>query len=139
MRLLILAVAALGLCCAGPTRAAEVFGVWAIPSHEAHVEIERCGQAICGRLIGSTGLTANPALTDAKNHDPALRGRPLMGALILTDFSGGPQKWQGGKIYNPDNGEAFPATIELASPNTLKLTACLVAPFCKTQLWVRLR
>jgi uncharacterized protein (DUF2147 family) len=139
MRLVIFAAAALGLCCVSPTRAAEVFGVWVVPSHEAHVQIEPCGQAICGKLIGSTGLTANPALKDTKNHDPALRGRPLMGSMILTDFRGGPKKWQGGKIYNAENGDSFAATLELTSPNTLKLTACVVAPLCKTQVWVRLR
>jgi uncharacterized protein (DUF2147 family) len=59
--------------------------------------------------------------------------------MILTDFRGGPRKWQGGKIYNAENGDAFAATLELTSPNTLKLTACVVAPLCKTQVWVRLR
>ena len=139
MRLVLLGVAALSFCFVGHGHAAEIFGVWAAPSYEAHIEIERCGQALCGKLIGSTGLKANPALADTKNHDPALRDRPLMGALILTGFRGGPEKWQGGKIYNPQDGNVFAASLELTSANSLTLKACLIAPFCQSQVWARVR
>ena len=57
----------------------------------------------------------------------------------LYDFTGGPTKWTGGKVYNPDDGGTYSGTIELLSDNQLKLKGCIVAPFCKTQVWNRVK
>ena len=124
---------------AGPAFAADVTGLWATPSNGGQVEIARCGNSLCGKLVTSTPIKADPARKDAKNKDEAQRGRPLKGLQMLYDFTGGPTKWTGGKVYNPEDGGTYSGTIELVSDNELKLKGCIVAPLCKTQKWTRLK
>lgn len=116
---------------------ADVTGVWRTPTANGKVEISKCGAELCGRLIGSDNIDKNPALKDGRNKDEAQRGRPLKGLQMLYGFKGGPEKWTGGKVYNPEDGGTYGGTIEQTGPDSLKLKGCIVAPLCKTQTWTR--
>jgi uncharacterized protein (DUF2147 family) len=122
-----------------PAFAADVTGLWATPSNGGQVEIARCGNSLCGKLVTSNHIKTDPARKDAKNKDEAQRNRPLKNLQMLYDFTGGPTKWTGGKVYNPEDGGTYSGTIELVSDNELKLKGCIVAPLCKTQKWTRIR
>lgn len=124
---------------ATPALAADVTGLWQTPTNGGQVEIARCGNSLCGKLVSSNHIRENPALKDVKNKDQAQRGRTLKNLQMLYDFTGGPTKWTGGKVYNPDDGGTYSGTIELLSDNELKLKGCIVAPLCKTQKWTRLK
>lgn len=130
--------AALGLL-ATPALAADATGLWQTPTNGGQVEIARCGNSLCGKLVSSNHIRENPALKDVKNKDESQRVRTLKNLQMLYDFTGGPAKWTGGKVYNPDDGGTYSGTIELIGENQLKLKGCIVAPFCKTQVWTRLR
>lgn len=134
---------ALGLagaaCLAGSALAADPTGLWQTPSRGGQVEISKCGASLCGRLISSEGLKADPALKDVNNASAGLRDRPLKNLTILTGFSGGPKEWTGGSIYNAEDGKTYSGTITMDGDNTLKLRGCVVVPICKTQTWTRLR
>jgi uncharacterized protein (DUF2147 family) len=121
----------------GANAASPAAGLWLAPSHNAQIEITDCGEAICGRLVSSDGLRANPDSPDTNNKDPNLRSRPLKDLLMLEGFTGGPTEWKGGTVYNPDDGGIYKGTITLISPDNLKLTGCIVFPLCKTQVWKR--
>lgn len=123
----------------GPALAADPTGLWQTPTREGQVEISKCGNALCGRLVSSEGLRANPALKDVNNQNAKLRDRALKGLTILSGFSGGPQEWTGGHIYNAEDGKTYSGSITLSGNDTLKLRGCWVAPLCKTQTWTRLR
>jgi uncharacterized protein (DUF2147 family) len=137
-RTTMIAAAALGLL-ATPAFAADVTGLWQTPTNGGQVEIARCGNSLCGKLVNSNHIRENPALKDVKNKDESQRVRTLKGLQMLYDFTGGPTKWTGGKVYNPDDGGTYSGTIELISENQMKLKGCIVAPFCKTQVWTRLK
>ena len=137
-RTILIAFAALGAL-AGPASAADVTGLWATPTNGGHVEISRCGASLCGKLVTSNQIRTNPALKDIRNQDAAQQGRTLKGLLLLSDFTGGPAKWSGGKVYNPDDGGTYAGTLEMVSDTQLKLKGCIVAPLCKTQVWNRVR
>lgn len=122
-----------------PLLAGDVTGLWQTPTKSGQVEISKCGASLCGRLVSSEGIKADPGLTDKNNSDAALRGRRLKGLTILTGFSGGPKEWTGGSIYNADDGRTYSASITLVNDDTLKLRGCVIAPLCKTQTWTRLR
>lgn len=126
-------------CLAAPALAADPTGLWQTPSRGGQVEISKCGSSLCGRLISSEGLKADPALKDVNNSNAGLRDRPLKNLTILTGFSGGPKEWSGGSIYNAEDGKTYSGSITLDSDNTLKLKGCVVVPLCKTQTWTRLR
>jgi uncharacterized protein (DUF2147 family) len=137
-RTTMIAAAALGLL-ATPALAADATGLWQTPTNGGQVEIARCGNSLCGKLLSSNHIRENPALKDVKNKDESQRVRTLKNLQMLYDFTGGPSKWTGGKVYNPDDGGTYSGTIELIGENQLKLKGCIVAPFCKTQVWTRLK
>jgi len=133
--------AAFALCMlmTAPALAADPTGLWQTPSRSGQVEISRCGANLCGRLVSSEGLKADPDLKDVNNSNASLRSRPLKGVTILSGFSGGPKEWTGGSIYNAEDGKTYSGSITLDGDDTLKLRGCIVAPLCKTQSWTRLR
>jgi uncharacterized protein (DUF2147 family) len=113
-------------------------GRWQTESRHGVVEITRCGQSICGTLIDSDGLRANPHLQDSSNKDAALRARRLKGLQILQGFTRTSGAWTGGSIYNAEDGGTYSATVTVADANRLKLKGCIVRPLCKTQSWTRM-
>ena len=131
---LILAAALSG---GGP--ADDVAGQWRTQTRNGVVEIARCGETICGRLMHSIGLDANPALADLNNSDPKLRSRPLKGLQILSGFSFHQGAWSGGSIYNAQDGHTYQGTVTAIDADHLKVRGCIFAPFCKTETWTRIR
>ncbi len=122
-----------------PAFAADVTGLWATPTRGGQVEITKCGASVCGRLVSSEGIKADPAIKDANNTDAAQRGRLLKGLLILKGFAGGPTEWTGGEIYNAEDGKTYGATLTLNADDTLNVRGCVFVPLCKTQTWTRVR
>ncbi|MCO8019233.1 DUF2147 domain-containing protein [Brevundimonas diminuta] len=132
----------LGLA-AGPSTAQPgdaVLGRWRTTAQNGVVEIERCGAALCGRLVDAAALRANPDQRDVRNRRSALRDRPIKGLVVLQDFSGGPQTWSGGPLYDPESGQsAATGRLTLAEPDRLTVQACVAPLLCRTQTWTRLR
>ncbi len=137
-RLLLLAFAA--SCAAAPAlAAAPVTGLWRMEDNNIRVRIVPCGSALCGRLAAADKLKQNPQLKDKMNKDPALRNRPVRNLLVMWGFTGGPQKWTGGRIYNPDDGKTYKSEMTMADANTLQVKGCVVKPLCKSETLTRLR
>lgn len=129
-------IAAAAIAAAGPDVA---LGRWKTEVRNGIVEIERCGASICGKLVTSDGLKANPALADVKNKDAALRSRPLRGLTILSGFARDGAAWSGGSIYNADDGKTYSARVTPEGADRLKVRGCIFVPLCKTQTWTRVR
>lgn len=142
MRLHKLAAMAL-VAAAAPTNPAlaaqpeSVVGKWLTPTRHGIIEITPCGESICGRLIESDGIRANPDLRDVNNKDASKRSRKVKDLLMLGGFTREKAKWSGGWIYNAEDGGTYKATITPAGADTLKLKGCIVWPLCKTQTWTR--
>lgn len=117
-----------------------VIGRWNTQKQGGIVEIHRCGQALCGRVVDGAPLRANPDQRDVNNPDKALRGRKVMGARVLSGFTGGPREWKGGPLYDPETGDgAKKGSLTLADANTLKVKGCIASFLCRTQTWTRAR
>ncbi|VWX54355.1 DUF2147 domain-containing protein [Novosphingobium sp. 9U] len=130
------------LSAAGSASAAgtdSVVGKWRTPSKHGVVEIAKCGASLCGRLVDSDHIRTNPELQDVNNKNTAQRSRRLKGLQILGGFKASGSQWDGGTIYNPEDGGTYKATITPAGADTLKLKGCIVWPLCKTQTWTRIR
>lgn len=119
--------------------ASDVTGVWRTSEEGGRIAIERCGNSICGKILGGGAPQAGRSSTDDKNKNPALRNRQLLGLTIMQGFSGGPQVWTGGTIYNPNDGGTYKASVKLASADSLQVKGCIAPPLCKTQTWTRLK
>ncbi|WP_267387014.1 DUF2147 domain-containing protein [Sphingomonas sp. GC_Shp_3] len=114
-------------------------GRWQTPVRHGVVEITKCGASICGSLMDSDGLRADPHLKDIKNKDASKRSRALKGLVILEGFAWKSNAWADGTIYNADDGGTYTATLTPTSANQIKLKGCIVWPLCKTQVWTRIR
>ena len=127
------------LALTGQAMASALDGLWRTPDYNAVVQISDCGAAVCGKLVDSDRIKANPDVADDKNHTASLRARPLKGLVFITGFTGGPSEWKGGSVYNPDDGGTYHGSMRLVDPDTLKLTGCIFAPLCKTEVWRRVK
>ena len=116
-----------------------VVGQWMTETRHGIVEITRCGPSICGKLLTSDGIAANPALKDVNNKNAGLRGRPLKGIMMLGGFKWDGGVWDDGTIYNAEDGKTYDARISITDANTLKLRGCIFVPLCKNQKWTRVR
>lgn len=117
-----------------------LLGRWHTEREGGVVEIHRCGQALCGRVVDGTRLRANPDQRDVRNPDRTQRDRKVLGARVLSGFAGGPDKWKGGPLYDPETGNrAGSGTLTLVNPDTLKVQGCIAMLLCKTQTWRRAR
>ncbi len=122
-----------------PQSADAVVGRWLTPIHNGIVEIQRCGASICGRIVTSDKLRANPNMADGNNSNAALRNRRLVGLQILNGFKQSGAGWYGGKIYNAEDGKTYSAEVTMTGPDKLNLRGCVFKPFCRTQTWTRVR
>lgn len=117
-----------------------VLGRWRTSAQNGVVVIERCGADLCGRLVDAAALRANPQQRDVRNRNAAMRDRPLQGLLVLRGFSGGPQEWRGGPLYDPETGQAAATgTLKLVGADRLAVRGCIGPLLCRTQTWTRLR
>jgi uncharacterized protein (DUF2147 family) len=116
-----------------------VVGRWRTETRGGIIEIARCGPSICGKIVTSDGLATNPNLMDVNNKDPKLRNRPIKGMQMLSGFSYKDGLWDGGTIYNGEDGKTYSARITPVDANTLKLRGCIFVPLCKNQTWTRVR
>lgn len=140
MKTTIFAAAALAVSAfAAPALAGDPTGLWQTPTNGGQVRIERCGNALCGTLVTSAQIRANPDQRDIRNKDESQRDRTLRGLRMLSGFTGGPTEWRGGSVYNPEDGGTYRGTITMTNDNTLRLRGCIVAPLCKTQTWTRVQ
>lgn len=135
----LLAAASVALALAAPALASPIDGVWRTEASDGTVQIYDCGGgAVCGKVMTSDRIKADPNVADEKNHNEALRSRPLKGLEIMTGFTGGPPEWKDGKIYNPEDGGTYRGSIRMTDPTTLKLKGCW-AFICKTQTWKKVQ
>lgn len=140
MKKLTLPLAALGLLAAPPSAsAAEITGIWSTGSEGGRVEIYRCGAALCGRIVDAARLRGNPDLRDVRNSDAKLRQRRIKGLVVLRNFTGGPDEWKGGPVYDPETGDGAPrGYLKLLANGKLELKGC-VAFICRTKIWTKAR
>ncbi len=123
---------------AGTARAQTTpIGDWLSAGAAAVVKIAPCASGegtLCGRIV----WLWDPSIsTDSQNSDPALRSRPLVGLEMLSGFrpdaSGG---WAGGRIYNPEDGNTYSATLKVRDATTLDVRGCVMF-ICRSQIWRR--
>ena len=105
----LLAVASLGAM--GQDLPGAIIGTWDT-GDGAHVEIYEREGKFHGKFVQFDDEERAGGL-DAKNPDPLLRDRLLVGTDFILNFEFEDDKWKHGRIYNPENGKQYKADLEL--------------------------
>jgi uncharacterized protein (DUF2147 family) len=116
-----------------PALAAGPLGTWLVEEQTAQIRVVDCGSV----LWGVFAWEKTPGI-DTNNPDPAMRNKPLLGSPLLLGLkpNANHAEWQG-KVYNPQDGKQYDATISTPDEHTLYLKGCLVSILCKTVPWTR--
>ena len=137
---LLTAAAALTLQSPAAAQNSDVTGLWRTPVDGGGlVRLTPCGGDICGTVVDSPRLRTHPDQRDVNNRDPDQRHRPLRGLRMLRATPEGGGRWGDGWVYNPEDGRTYRGSLRLLSNGQLRLTACVVAPLCRTQTWTKVR
>ena len=134
------AVLASGLLLAADRAHADdgIAGRWVTQGAAAIVELAPCDGApgYCGTLRwlwDPVDEKGRPRL-DAQNTDSTLRARPLVGLSILSGLSRSPKGGWEGRIYNPEDGQTYRATVRRTAADTLTIDGCVLF-ICQKQIW----
>jgi uncharacterized protein (DUF2147 family) len=127
-----------------------ILGVWLTEGKEAQVEIFSCGDKYCGKIIwmDEPNYTAEDKegkpgerKLDLLNPDPALRHQTILGIKFMRNFAyAGDNNWTDGRVYDPESGHTYKATMSLGTPNQLHLRGYIIIPlFGRTSTWTRVK
>ena len=115
--------------------AQDAFGVWENPENKSHTEFYKCGAGVCAKIV----RVVDGQKTDDKNPDPAKRGRPIVGLVIMQGAKQtGPATWTG-VLYNRADGKSYSGTLTVKSKNAVELSGCVAVVFCKTTTFRRVK
>jgi len=130
------------------TNGDAIVGSWSTMDREARFDLYKCGSEYCGKIsylqkpnyppMEKQGLAGLPK-TDRNNPDPQLRERHLLGLPLLEGFRyTGDNLWEGGRIYNPEDGRKYRCKLWLDGENRLKLRGYVgMSLLGKTETWIR--
>jgi uncharacterized protein (DUF2147 family) len=120
----------------------EIIGVWQNGTGKGHIEIFKQNGKYFGRIIwlkNPLNELGQPRL-DKKNQHEHLRGKPLIGAIMLRDFVYDDGEWVDGRIYNPEDGKEYKAYMKMKDTKTLTVRGYIGFSWIgKTDVWQRVR
>lgn len=132
------ALVALGLMIAAPALAAgpaEVIGTWDRPGTGTLVQIYRCSDMLCGKIV----RLPDQSQRDVNNADPKLRLRPLVGVPMFMGLSHSAGAWRG-KLYLPEAGKTYKVKIFVLTSDQITVRSCAFMHFfCSAEAWTRVK
>lgn len=144
LRLVLILLAAISTAFVSAENPDAVVGTWLNGTKKGHIQIYKQGNAYFGKLTYLTApndpATGKPQL-DKRNPDATLKTRPLLNLNLMTNFKfNGDDQWEGGKIYNPEDGKTYSCYMKLNNPNSLYVRGYIgIRAFGKTQTWTRVK
>jgi uncharacterized protein (DUF2147 family) len=118
-----------------PAPASEsVLGRWMTQDGAAIVRIGHCGKTVCG--VADRVLDPKAPAHDINNPDPNLRGRMIVGSMVLTGFRPDGDGWSGGLAYSPKVGRTFRSSLKVMPDHRLRVTGCIFI-LCRSIYWKR--
>lgn len=119
----------------------KIVGVWEVGSGKARVKITKYGDKFGGKIVWLKEPTYPDGTkkVDKNNPDETKRTIPLLGYNNLLGFSyKGKSEYDGGTIYDPENGSVYNCNISLKDDNTLEVRGYIgVSLFGRTDTWKR--
>ncbi|AYA36468.1 DUF2147 domain-containing protein [Hymenobacter oligotrophus] len=121
-------------------------GVWTNSEKKATFEIYQCGNGkkLCGKIVSLTTpndpKTGKPK-TDSQNPNPKLRTRPRLGLVFMESFEyDEDNKWDDGKIYDPETGKTYSCYMKMLNANTMEVKGYIgISMIGRSQTWTRVK
>ncbi len=140
----VLTAAILAPCSQSQAASADPTGYWYKPDaeRESKIQVFKCGRArsqLCAKIawLKDPNDSKGQPLHDIRNEDPSMRGRSIVGLTIFTGLTpSAPATWTG-KIYNPEDGHTYSATLTVLSRKEIKLRGCKAWLLCGEKQWLR--
>jgi uncharacterized protein (DUF2147 family) len=130
-----LAISGMFFLAAGVAHAAEPLGEWRDEDGKATIRIVDCNSRIWGIIASEK----TPGTIDKNNPDKTKRARATLGIPILMNMKKDEEekdRWEG-EIYDPIRGKTFSSSIQVKSPNALRVEGCMAMVLCGGQTWSR--
>jgi uncharacterized protein (DUF2147 family) len=106
-------------------------GEWLTASGHGVVQIGRCGDGLCGRIVGIDRAAGAPIPTD-------VQGRTQCGLTIISADKVGPGDAWRGEITDPRDGASYQTRLSVDDRGELRLRVFIGIPeFGATQIWHR--
>ena len=116
------AIATFGLAAAEDEPADELIGQWYTEDNESKVEVVKKDGKYFGTIIWLSEPNYGPdepdgdagkPKRDKNNPDKAAQKKPVIGIQVLKNFAyvPGEKTWEGGTIYDPNNGRTYKCVI----------------------------
>ncbi len=119
-----------------------VTGLWLDTEGKAGIEVAPCGGEICGNIVWLKDPLdpKGKPWTDILNPDTGKRGRAVCGLQIIGGLKPAASgTWDGGWVYDPEEGKTFNVELSLKDANTLTVFGYAgVKLLSETMLWKRL-
>jgi len=113
-------------------------GYWATSNLTSVVEVSQCGDTLCAEIAWLWDISvAGRRMLDEKNSQSSRQTESLLDLQLFSRFKKEGETWKG-RIYNPEDGRTYRASITSRSKNILRVRGCW-GPFCLTQTWRRLQ
>jgi uncharacterized protein (DUF2147 family) len=149
---LLFAISALLLAVTAAFRPADaeadkIQGTWLNEEGTAHVQIFRAvNGTFAGKYYGKIVWLKEPnengkPKLDKNNPDESKRSKPLMGLLMLQDFTydKDEKEWSGGTIYDPKNGKTYSSYMELDGAKLNVRGYIGISVIGRTTVWTRVK
>ncbi|KAA9339745.1 DUF2147 domain-containing protein [Hymenobacter busanensis] len=143
-KLLLSLVLILGIAGVAAAQSLSPLGVWTNSEKKATFEIYKCGNKLCGKIVSLT-VPNDPATgkpkTDSQNPDPKLRNRPRLGLVFMEGFVyDSDNKWDDGKIYDPESGKTYSCYMKMLNANTMEVKGYIgFSLIGRSQTWTRVK
>lgn len=115
-----------------------VVGTWLVGEKDAKVEIFKCGNKYCGKIIWTSEKR-----TDKFNPDTKLRTRDVVGVQLMNNFAYDSKnnEWSGGSLYNTRDGKTYSGYMQLNANGTLFLKGYVLGIrwLGKSDTWTRVK
>ena len=95
---------------------ALILGEWYTTDNAGKVKIYDCDGKLCGKItwLDEPYEEDGSEKRDINNPDDRFHDRPIIGMDILHGFTkSDDNKWEGGKIYDPENGKTYSCKMTL--------------------------
>jgi uncharacterized protein (DUF2147 family) len=120
----------------------KILGLWEVGSGKARVKMFQYGNKFGGKIVWLKEPNypdGSGPKVDKNNPDESLRKKPLLGYTNLSGFEAkGDGKYEGGTIYDPENGSTYNCVITMTDENTLEVRGYIgVSLFGRTDTWKR--